>query len=459
MIGGPGERAWPTGRELYVTTEDVQDVVEGSSAQEASRRLAGLVAPEAIDQILADVQASGTPLDGPDGVLNQMSKAVIERALGAEMDTHLGYAKHERSDDDSGNSRNGYSSKTVTTSNGKVLLDVPRDRRGEFQPQIVKKHQRRVGQIDDMILSLYAKGMTTRDIKAHVEEVYGADVSHELISNVTDVVTDEIKSWQNRSLDQLYVICYIDALVIKIRTDGVVMNRPAYIVTGVDVEGFKHVLGVWLGPSEGEGKAFWLTVLSEVKNRGVDDMLIVCCDGLKGLPDAIRTVWPKAEVQTCVIHLIRNSMKYVSYNDRKKVVAALKPMYTAVNADAAKTALEKLQHDWGTKYPGMIAAWERAWEEFIPFLKYPKEIRKVVYTTNAIESLNFQLRKITKNRGHFTSEDAAMKLLYLGIRHVSGRYIDGQGHVRTKGERGTGTLGWKAALNHFAVIFGDRLIL
>jgi putative transposase len=445
-----------------VTTDQGQGVVEGSAAaaeEEASRRLAELVTPEAIDRILADAQASGTPLDGPDGVLNQMNKAVIERALAVEMDTHLGYPKNDPSGRGTGNSRNGYSAKTVTTNVGKVRIEVPRDRNGAFEPQIVKKHQRRLGQVDDMILSLYAKGMTTRDIKDHLLEVYGAEVSHDLISNVTDVVHDEIKTWQNRPLDQLYVIAYIDALVVKIRTNGVVANRPAYIVTGVDVEGFKHVLGVWIGPTEGEGKAYWLTVLTEVRNRGVDDILIVCCDGLQGLPDAIRTVWPKAEVQTCVIHLIRNSMKYVSYGDRKKVVAALKPIYTAVNADAAQVALEHLRKDWGRKYPGMIAAWERAWEEFIPFLKYPKEIRKIVYTTNAIESLNFQLRKITKNRGHFTSEDAAMKLLYLGIRHVSGRYIDGEGNVRAKGERGTGTLGWKAALNHFAVIFGDRLIL
>lgn len=434
-------------------------MVEGSAAEEASRRLAELVAPEAIDRILADAQASGTPLDGPDGVLNLMSKAVIERSFGAEMDHHLGYPKNDPAGRGTGNSRNGYSAKTVTTSNGKVRIEVPRDRNGDFEPQIVKKHQRRLGQVDDMILSLYSKGMTTRDIKDHLLEVYGADVSHELISNVTDVVHEEIKTWQNRPLDQLYVIAYIDALVVKIRTDGVVVNRPAYIVTGVDVEGFKQVLGVWIGPSEGEGKAYWLTVLTEVKNRGVEDMLIVCCDGLTGLPDAIRTVWPKAEVQTCVIHLIRNSMKYVSYGDRKKVVAGLKPIYTAVNTDAAQAALDALRKEWGQKYPGMIAAWERAWEEFIPFLKYPKEIRKVVYTTNAIESLNFQLRKITKNRGHFTSEDAAMKLLYLGVRHVSGRYIDGEGHVRAKGQRGTGTLGWKGALNHFAVIFGDRLAL
>jgi putative transposase len=439
--------------------DEASDVVEGSSAEAASQRLAELVSPASIDRMLADVQASGMPLDGQEGLLNQMTKAVVERALGVEMTGLLGYEKGDLDGRGSGNSRNGYSQKTVATTNGKVQLDIPRDRNGEFEPQIIKKHQRRLGQIDDMILSLYAKGMTTRDIKEHLSEVYGAQVSQELISNVTDVVHDEITTWQNRPLDRLYVIMYIDALVVKIRSEGRVANRPAYVVMGVDVDGYKHVLGLWIGPTEGEGKAYWLNALTEVRNRGVDDVLIVCCDGLSGLPDAIRTVWPKAEVQTCVIHLIRNSMKYVSYSDRKKVSAALKPIYTAVNEEAAAAALEQLRKDWGRKYPGMVAAWNRAWDEFIPFLKYPKEIRKVVYTTNAIESLNFQLRKITKNRGHFTSEDAAIKLLYLGVRHVTGRYIDGEGNVRHKGERGTGTYGWKAALNHFAVIFGDRLAL
>lgn len=454
-----GRTGRPDGKERYVTMEQDQDVVEDSAAEGASQRLAGLVSPETMDRLLADAEASGTPLDGPEGLLNQMSKAMIERALGAEMDAHLGYAKHERSGPGSGNSRNGSSEKSLATSNGTVRIAVPRDRNAEFTPKIVKKHQRRLGQIDDMILSLYSKGMTTRDIQAHLRDVYGAEASPELISTVTEVVNEEIKTWQHRPLDQMYVICYIDALVVKIRTDGVVVNRPAYVVTGVDVEGYKHVLGIWLGQAEGEGKSYWLTVLTEVRNRGVEDMLIVCCDGLAGLPDAIRTVWPKAEVQTCVIHLIRNSLKYVSYTDRKKVVKALKPIYTAVNEDAAKSALDQVSHEWAGKYPGMIACWERAWEEFTPFLKYPKEIRRVVYTTNAIESTNFQLRKITKNRGHFTSDEAAMKLLYLGVRHVTGRYIDGEGTVRAKGQRGTGTMGWKVALNHFAVLFGDRLVL
>jgi putative transposase len=423
------------------------------AAEEAAARLAALVSPEAIDRMLADAQASDTPLDGVDGLLNQLTKAFIERAFGAEMDDHLGYAKHDPNGRGSGNSRNGTYAKTLTTNSGPVRIEVPRDRNGDFEPGIVPKGQRRLGQIDDMILSLYSRGMTTRDIQAHLEEVYGANASPELVSRVTDVVADEIAEWQNRPLDELYVICYIDALVVKIRTDGVVCNRPVYLVTGVDVDGFKHVLGLWVGPSEGESKSYWLSVLTELRNRGVDDVLIVCCDGLTGLPDAIRTVWGKAEVQTCVIHLIRNSMKYVSYSDRKAVAAALKPIYCAVNDQTAKAAVEQLRKDWGRKYPGMLAAWDRAWEEFIPFLKYPKEIRKVVYTTNAIESLNFQLRKITKNRGHFPTEDAAIKLLYLGIRNITGRHIDGGG------TRGTGTYGWKAALNHFAVVFGDRLTL
>ncbi|MGV2386359.1 MAG UNVERIFIED_CONTAM: IS256 family transposase, partial [Thermobifida fusca] len=293
--------------------------------------MAALVSPEAIDRILADAEASDTPLDGANGLLNQMTKAFLERALGGEMDDHLGYAKGDPAGRGSPNSRNGSYPKTVTTNSGPVRINVPRDRNGEFEPKIVPKGQRRLGQINDMILSLYARGMTTRDIRAHLEEVYGAKVSPELVSRVTDVVGEEIADWQHRPLDSMYVIMYIDALVVKIRTEGVVCKRPVYIVTGVDLDGYKHVLGMWIGPSEGESKAYWLTVLTELRNRGVDDVLIVCCDGLTGLPDAITTVWAKAEVQTCVIHLIRNSMKYVSYSDRKAVAAALKPIYCAVN--------------------------------------------------------------------------------------------------------------------------------
>jgi putative transposase len=423
----------------------------------AAARLAGLLSPAGIDRLVADAAASGTPLDGVDGLINQLTKAVIERALGVEMADHVGYEKGDPAGRGSGNSRNGSYPKSVTTTAGPVRFDVPRDRNGTFSPKIVEKGRRRLGQVDDMILSLYARGMSTRDIKAHLGEVYGADVSPDLVSRVTDVVADEITAWQTRPTDRVYVICYIDAIVVKIRTDGHVSNRPAYIVTGVDVDGFKHVLGIWIGPSEGEGAKFWLSVLTELRNRGTEDVLIVCCDGLTGLPDAIETVWPDAIVQTCVVHLIRNSMKFVSYTDRKAVVRSLKPIYTAINEAAAKAAMEKLRSEWGGKYPGLIATWERAWEQFIPFLEFDKAIRKVIYTTNAIESINYQLRKITKTRGHFPTEEAAMKLLYLGIRNITGRHIDGDGLVLEQGKRGTGTYGWKQALNAFAVRFGDRL--
>jgi putative transposase len=423
----------------------------------AAARLAGVLAPEAIDRLLADAEQTGTPLDGPDGLINRLTRAVIERALGAELDDHLGYVKGDPAGNGSGNSRNGSYPKTITTHSGPVTIAVPRDRNGEFEPKIVPKRARRLGQVDDMILSLYARGMTTRDITAHLAEVYGAQVSPALISRVTDVVADEITAWQTRPLDAVYPIVYIDALVIKIRDGGAVDNRAAHLVIGVDVDGFKHVLGIWI--QEHEGAKFWLSVLTELRNRGMRDALIVCCDGLTGLPEAIETVWPEAIVQTCVVHLIRASMRFVSSDDQKKISAALRPIYTAVNEAAAKAALEQLRRDYGRKYPGLIATWERAWEQFIPFLEFPPEIRKVIYTTNTIESLNFQLRKTIKNRGHFPSDEAAIKLLYLGIRNLTGRHIDGTGLARERGERGTGTYGWKRALNAFAVRFGDRLPL
>lgn len=437
--------------------EAVVAEVGGSEEDAAARRLAGLVSPETIDRMLADAEASGMPLDGAGGLINQLTRAVIERALGAEMDDHLGYVKGDPAGNGSGNSRNGHYGKTVTTTTGPVRISVPRDRSASFSPRIVPKRTRRLGQIDDMILSLYARGMTTRDIQAHLKEVYGADTSPELISRVTDVVHEEITAWQTRPLDRVYPIVYIDALVIKIREGGVVDNRAAHLVVGVDVDGFKHVLGIWI--QDKEGAKFWGNVLAELRNRGLRDALIVCCDGLAGLPEAIEHVWPQATVQTCVTHLIRASMKFVSYTDRKTVAKALRPIYTAVNAAAAKAALDNLRREYGKKYPGVIISWERAWEQFIPFLEFEPEIRKVIYTTNAIESINFQLRKITKNRGHFPDADAAIKLLYLGVRNITGRHIDGEGLVRERGERGTGTYGWKRALNAFAVRFGDRLPL
>lgn len=434
------------------------DGVVMSPEEAAAKRLAAISSDEAIDRMIADSKESGISLlEGPDGLLNQITARVIERALGAEMEEHLGYAKGDPAGNGTGNSRNGSYGKTVTTTAGPAVIRVPRDRNSTFEPQIVAKGQRRLGQVDEMVLSLYARGMTTRDIKAHLEEVYGAEVSPALISKVTDVVADEITAWQTRPLDAFYAILYMDALMVKVRDGGSVDNKAAYLVTGVDTDGIKHVLGIWIAAAE--GARFWAGVLAELRNRGIKDVLFVCCDGLNGLPDAIEAAWPKAKVQTCVIHLIRSSMKYVSWKDRKKAAAAMRPIYTAVNEAAAKSALEDLRRDFGKKSPGMVAAWERAWDQFVPFLEFDSAIRKVIYTTNAIESLNYQLRKIIKNRGHFPDDDAAVKLLYLGIRNITGRHIDGEGLVRERGKRGTGSIGWKAALNALAVHFPDRVPL
>ncbi|MFI1169891.1 IS256 family transposase [Streptomyces sp. NPDC020801] len=425
--------------------------------EEASRRLAGALSPAAIDRLLADAEAAGVGIDGQGGLLQQMMKAVLERALQTEMADHLGYEAGDPAGRGSGNSRNGSYPKTLTTVAGPVTVEVPRDRRAEFEPVIVPKGRRRLAQVDDMILSLYARGMTTRDITAHLKEVYGSEVSPALVSKITDVVADEITAWQNRPVDEVYPILYIDALSVKVRDGGMVTNKSAHLVIGVDVDGIKNVLGIWL--QDAEGSKFWLNVLTQLKNRGLRDALIVCCDGLTGLPEAINTVWDKALVQTCVTHLIRSSMKYVSYTDRKKVAAALKPIYTASTESEALSALDELRSDYGKNYPGLLASWERAWEEFIPFLAFDREIRRVIYTTNAIESLNYQLRKITKTRGHFPSDDAAIKLLYLGIRRIEGRHIDGDGPIPQGRVRGTGTLGWKRAMNHFMLAFPDRLPL
>jgi putative transposase len=343
-----------------VAREGLEDIVLPPD-EAAARRLAAIASDEAIDKMIADSREAGVSLlDGPDGLLNQITAKVIERALGAEMDDHLGYVKGDPAGNGSGNSRNGTYGKTVTAASGPVRIAVPRDRNSTFEPQIVAKGTRRLGQVDDMILSLYARGMTTRDIQAHLAEVYGAEVSPGLISRVTDVVADEITQWQTRPLDAFYAIVYIDALMIKVRDGGAVDNKAAYLVTGVDVDGFKHVLGIWLAASE--GSRFWAGVLAELRNRGIRDVLFVCCDGLNGLPEAIEAAWPKAIVQTCVVHLIRSSMKYVSWKDRKKAAALMRPIYTAVNEVAALTALENLRRESGKKSPGMVAAWERAWD-------------------------------------------------------------------------------------------------
>lgn len=432
------------GRDVPVNDEDpgVQN------ADEAARRLAQALDPSVIDSLLADAHAAGTPIDGVDGLLNQMTKAVLERALQGEMAHHLGYERDDPAGAGTGNSRNGASSKTVSTANGPVTIRVPRDRNGEFEPAIVPKRKRRVGQIDELVLSCYARGMSTRDIESHLLEVYGVSASREMISNITDIVTDEIELWRNRPVDEVYPIVYIDGIRLRIRDKGAVTIKVAHLVVGVDVEGRKHALGAWI--AEAEGAKFWHSVLTQLRNRGLRDILIACCDGLTGLPEAITTVFPDTVVQTCVVHVIRNAMRFVSYSDRKKITAAMKTIYTAPTVEAAELALKDLDQQWGRQYPGVTDVWKRAWPEFVPFLDYPPELRRVVYTTNAIESINFQLRKITKARGHFPSDEAAMKLLYLGLRNISSN---------RGGESGTGTHGWKTALNSLVIHFPGRLKL
>jgi putative transposase len=423
-----------------------QDTEHGQTDTAAGRRLANALSAESIDALIKDAKSAGTPLDGVDGLLNQMTKAVLERALQAELTDHLGYDSGDPAGRGTGNSRNGTSSKTVSTMNGPVELNVPRDRAGSFEPTIVPKRTRRIGSIDDMILSLYSRGMTTRDIEAHMREVYGVDASRELISNITDVVVDEIKAWQSRPLDEVYPILYIDGIRIRVKDNGVVTTKVAYLAIGVDVEGRKHALGCWI--ADAEGAKFWQKVLTDLRNRGMRDVLIACCDGLTGLPDAIGAVFPETVVQTCVVHVVRNAMRFVSYADRKKLVKAMREIYTAPNLEGAELALKEFDKLFGEQYPGAVDVWRNAWAEFIPFLDYPAELRKIVYTTNAIESINFQLRKITKNRGHFPDKDAAMKLLYLGLRNISSH---------RGGTSGTGTKGWTMALNTLVSLFPNRI--
>ncbi|MDT5130338.1 MAG: putative transposase [Mycobacterium sp.] len=414
----------------------------------AARRLAEAFSAETLDSLITDAVTSGTPIDGADGLLNELTKAVLERSLAAELTHHLGYETGDPAGRGSGNSRNGSTTKTVNTVNGPVTIDAPRDRNGSFEPVIVPKKTRRLSNINSVVLSLYSRGMTTRDIEAHLEEVYGAKVSRELISNITEVVVDEIKAWQARPLDEVYPILYIDGLRLRIKDNGVVTTKVAYLAIGVDVDGRKHALGCWI--QDTEGAKFWQKVVIDLRNRGVHDILIACCDGLTGLPDAIRSVFPETVVQTCVVHVIRNAMRFVSWKDRKKVIAAMREIYTAPSVEGAELALAEFDRKYGEQFPGAVDTWRLVWNEFVPFLDYPVELRKIVYTTNAIESINFQLRKITKNRGHFPDKDAAMKLLYLGLRNISSE---------RGGESGTGTQGWKIALNTMSRLFPGRLPL
>jgi putative transposase len=408
--------------------------------------LAGVLSPTQIDAMVTAAGDLGEGRHGVEELLSQMTKAVLERALETEISDHLGYESGDPAGAGSGNSRNGKTTKQVQTLQGPVEITVPRDRNSSFEPVIVPKRARRLGKVEDMILSLYARGMSTRDIGSHLEEIYGAKVSAATISRVTDVISDEITEWQNRPLEAVYPIVYIDAIWLKIRDGGVVVNKACHVAVGVDVEGRKQVLGLWLGTQE--GAKFWANVLTQIRNRGVKDILILCCDGLTGLPAAVNSIYPETVVQTCVVHLLRSAMKYASYKDRKNMVKDMRPIYTAPSVEAAELAMEHFAKEWQQRAPGAVMAWRNAWEDFTPFLAFTPEIRKVIYTTNQIESINYQLRKITKTRGSFPSDEAAIKLVYLGIRNIE---------TLRGGELGTGTQGWHQALNAFAIQFPNRL--
>ena len=398
------------------------------------------------DQLLARATEEGVELVGPDGILTGITKRVIETALRTELTDHLGYEEHEKGKGQ-GNARNGVSRKTLQTDIGPVDVEIPRDRAGSFEPKIVPKYQRRIGGFDEAILSLYAKGLSTGEISRHLEEIYGAEVSKDTISRITDAVNAEVTEWQNRPLDAVWPVIFIDAIVVKIR-DGAVANRPIYVVMGISLEGERDVLGLWVG-SGGEGAKHWMTILTELKNRGVADVLICCCDGLSGLPEAIAAVWPAADVQTCVVHLVRNTLRYASRSHWQKITTDLRKVYTAPTLDAAEARFTEFEGVWGSRYPAVIRLWRDAWSEFIPFLAFPAQIRSVIYTTNAIESLNARFRRATRIRGHFPSEQAALKVLYLTIRERDEKGGSVIGQVRN----------WKQALNTFAMHYGERISL
>jgi putative transposase len=416
-----------------------------AEAEVSTQALAEALDPALVARLAAQARAQGVSLLGRGGLLQQLTKRFLEASLEAEMDAHLGYDKHERAGRGSGNSRNGRRGKTLLTEVGPVDIAVPRDRDGSFAPQIVAKRQRRFGGIDDLVISLTAKGLTTGEVAAHLHEVYGAEVSRDHISTITDRVLDTLGDWQNRPLDPIYPVIFIDCIHVKIR-DGQVANRPIYVALAVTAEGGKDILGLWAGDG-GEGAKYWLRVLTELRNRGVADACIVVCDGLKGLPDAIGGVWPAAIVQTCLIHLLRNSFKYASKADWPAIARDLKPVYTAVNEQAALDAFAEFGTKWERKYPAIVRLWTNAWAEFTPFLQFDIEIRKIVCSTNAIESLNARFRRAVNARGHFPTEQAALKILYLTITSLD---PTGKGRARWSNK-------WKAALNAFDITFDGRI--
>jgi putative transposase len=396
---------------------------------------------ELLDELLAEY-ANPDDLTGPEGLLKRLTGALVERALQAEMTEHLGYEPGASEGQGSGNSRNGAGKKTLRTDQGEVTVEVPRDRNGTFEPQLVKKHQRSFKGFDDKILSMYARGMSVRDIQAHLAEIYGTEISPDFISRVTDAVVDEVQAWQARPLDSVWPIVFLDALVIKVRDQGVVQNKSAYIALGMGVDGHKEVLGIWLESTE--GAKFWLKVITELKNRGVQDILIACCDGLKGFPQAIEAVFPKTVVQTCIVHMIRNSVRFVGWQQRKAVCAELRNVYAAPTEQAGLAELDAFEAKYAKQYPAIASSWRSNWERVRPFFDFPADLRRLIYTTNAIESLNFQLRKVTKAKGHFPNDEAATKLLYLALRNAEKKW------------RMVPRF-WNSALNQLVIYFPGRI--
>ncbi len=420
--------------EMTIEPESVPELAGAATSDE-----------QLIAMLVERARSEGMQLTGAGGLLQQLTKRVLESALEGEITDHLGYDKHDAAGRNSGNSRNGTRTKTVLTDVGPVEVKVPRDVEGSFEPQIVKKRQRRLTGVDEMVLSLSAKGLTHGEISAHLAEIYGAEVSKQTISTITDQVMDGMAEWQNRPLDRVYPVLFVDAINVKIR-DGKVANRPVYVVMAVTVEGTRDILGIWAGDG-GEGAKYWLQVFTELKNRGLDDVLMLVCDGLKGLPDAVETVRPRTIVQTCIVHLLRNSFRYASRADWDKIAKALKPVYAAPNESAAAERFGEFQDAWGKKYPAIIRLWESAWAEFVPFLSFDVEIRTVICSTNAIESVNARIRKAVRARGHFPTEAAALKCVYMALMSLD---PTGKGRKRW-------TMRWKAPLNAFQIAFEGRL--
>jgi putative transposase len=406
---------------------------------DTAKKSGSAISPEVLDQLLAGYEKP-EDLTGEAGLFKQLKKALIERALGAELTEHLGYEKGDPVGRGSGNSRNGTTPKTILTEDGELGIAVPRDRAGTFEPQLIPKGQTRFDEFDEKIISLYARGMTVREIQGHLKDLYSVEVSPDLISRVTDAVLEEVRDWQNRPLERVYPVVFFDALRVKIRDEGLVRNKAVYVALGLNVDGEKDVLGLWI--EQTEGAKFWLKVMNELRTRGVEDVLIAVVDGLKGFPEAITAVFPQTMVQTCIVHLIRNSLAFVSWKDRKAIVPGLKAVYRAETAEAAATRLEEFDAEWRRRYPAIAEIWRRQWEHVVPFFAFPPAVRKMIYTTNALEALHRSLRKIVKNRGSFPSDEAATKLLYLAIKNASLRWRR--------------PIEWTAAMSQFAILFGDR---